>query len=119
MHSSKELEAYIDMPQLLDHIEGDRELLFELLALCRDDLPRNLMALREAIDGDNFKDAAIAAHGMKGMMANLSAATLASMASEMESAASVGDAEKLKKLMSDMDVEVDGFLGVLHALEVD
>ena len=44
------LEQYVDMTELLHRVEGDRELLMELLTLFQEDFPRLRDALHAAVD---------------------------------------------------------------------
>ncbi len=115
MHSFAQLEAYVDLPELLNRVEGDRELLAELFRLSRDDLPENREALHEAIDGVDLGKVAIAAHKLKGMLANLSATRLASLAAQIERAARAGDNEMVKNKLPGFDAEIDGFAAALSA----
>lgn len=115
MHSFALLEAYVNLPELLNRVEGDRELLAEVFTLSREELPANRDALHAAIDGFDLGEAAIAAHKLKGMLANLSAAILASLASEIEAAARAGDTEKIKELCRDLDARIDGFAAAMNA----
>lgn len=119
MYSFSLLERYIKLPELLDRVEGDRELLVELFALFLDDLPGNREALLKAIDGGDLVGAAGEAHKLKGMLANLSAVHIASLASEIESAARDGNIDRIKRLMPDLDAEIDGFSAALNAFLVD
>ncbi len=115
MYSFALIERYVKLPELLDRVEGDLELLAELLRLFLDDLPENRDALLKAIEGDDLGGAAIAAHKLKGMLANLSAIQMASLASEIELAARSGDLDKIKPLLPILEVEVDGVSTALNA----
>lgn len=115
MSSLASLEQYVKVPDLLDRVEGDRELLRELFRLFLEDLPGDRNGLLEAIEGGDHRGAIGAAHKLKGMLANLSAVHMAALASEIESAARAEDTEKTKRLLSDLDVEIEGFSAALNA----
>lgn len=71
---------------------GGPELLAELIELFLEDAPQRLSALEEALhgaDGDGVRDAA---HGLKSSAANLGAAILSRVCSDLELAARRGDA---------------------------
>jgi two-component system sensor histidine kinase/response regulator len=116
MDSFALLEAYVNLPELLNRVEGDRELAAELFALFRDDLPAHRDALHRAIAGGDLEEAASVVHKLRGMLASLSAAHLASLASEVESAARARDTKKIQQLLPEMDGETDRFMAALTAL---
>jgi HPt (histidine-containing phosphotransfer) domain-containing protein len=55
-----------DRGELLARVDNDRELLYELLTIFKEEFPRRLQALREAVDSGDGKLVAVAAHGLKG-----------------------------------------------------
>lgn len=118
MYSFTLLERYVKLPELLDRVEGDRELLVELFGLFLEDLPGNQDGLLKAIDAGNLVEATGAAHKLKGMLANLSATHLASLASEIELAARAGDTHKINQLLPDLGVGIEGFSAALNAFLV-
>ena len=109
------IEQYVKLPELLDRVEGDRELLVELFGLFLEELPGNRDALLKAIDAGDLEKTAGAAHKMKGMLANLSAFHMASLASEIELAARARDPAKMQLLVPDLDAAIDGFSAALNA----
>ena len=100
MKSVSILEDFVNLPELLDRVENDRELLEELIVLFHEDLPESRAALQTAIDGGDLREIERAAHRLKGMLANLSAKHIAALAAEIESAASAGYAPKTQALHS-------------------
>ncbi|MFZ1015561.1 MAG: Hpt domain-containing protein, partial [Terracidiphilus sp.] len=86
MKSATLLEGFVDFPELLDRVEGDQELLAELLALFQEDLPASRAGLQEAVARGELHEIERTAHALKGMLANLSAKHTAALAAEIESA---------------------------------
>jgi CheY-like chemotaxis protein len=74
----------LDLTELLARVENDRELLRDLLMISKEELPRHLKALREAVESGDGKRVASTAHTLKGMLANLSANHAAEAAAELE-----------------------------------
>jgi len=109
MKSFTFLEEFVNLPELLDRVENDKDLLAELLALFQEDLPESRAALQTAINGGNLRDIERAAHRLKGMLANLSARDTASLAAEIESTARAGNAQKIPELVSMFDLLITAF----------
>ena len=81
----KELAPLIfDHEELLARVENDRELLRDLLAIFKEDFPRQLLALREAVDAKDGNRLATAAHTLRGMLSNLAASQAAATAARLE-----------------------------------
>lgn len=85
--SGKSTVADFEVAELLARVDNDRELLRELLDIFKEDSPRHLQALREAISREDPGTVANEAHALKGMLSNLSAKQAAATAEELESLA--------------------------------
>jgi HPt (histidine-containing phosphotransfer) domain-containing protein len=81
----------VNMPDLLDRVDNDRELLQELFQLLRAEFPRLQIELQEAISSKNMQQTARSAHTLKGMFANLSIERAAATVETLENMASQGD----------------------------
>ena len=89
-----------NMNELLERLEGDQDLLRELLEMFRDDSQTTLGRAREALAREDLAEMSRAAHTLKGMLKNLSMNATAEIAAAVESAArngSRGEAEALFK----------------------
>jgi CheY-like chemotaxis protein len=73
-----------DQEELLARVENDRELLRDLLAIFKEEFPRQLLALREAVEAGDGDRVATAAHTLRGMLSNLSATQAAATAARLE-----------------------------------
>src|SRR5260370_19104155 len=62
-----------DREELLARVDNDRELLQDLLRIFKEEFPKQLQALREAVRFADGERGAAAAHTMKGMLSNLAA----------------------------------------------
>jgi HPt (histidine-containing phosphotransfer) domain-containing protein len=109
------LEEFVNLPDLLGRVENDRELLIELLTLFQEELPGSREALQSAIRTGDLRETANAAHRFKGMLANLSVKSDASLAAEIEAAARAGDSQKIRELIPAFESRVDAFSAALQA----
>jgi HPt (histidine-containing phosphotransfer) domain-containing protein len=92
-----------DHAELLARVDNDRELLHDLLTIFKQEFPRHLKALRAAVESEDGKLVAVAAHTLKGMLLNLAAG---------QAAAAVGRLEQLAR-----NGETSGFQDALAAFE--
>ena len=84
MSQGKSSVVEFEVDELLARVDNDRELLRELLDIFKDDSPRHLQALREAVGRADTLMVASEAHALKGMLSNLSAKPAAAKAAELE-----------------------------------
>jgi len=77
-------KAIMDLTELLERVENDRELMRDLLLIFKEEFPRHLQALRDAVDSMDGERVAAEAHTMKGMLSTLSATSAASAAARLE-----------------------------------
>src|SRR6266481_1335052 len=73
-----------DHQELLARVENDRELLRDLLTIFKEDFPRQLLTLREAVEAKDGDLVATAAHSLRGMLSNLAASQAAATAARLE-----------------------------------
>ncbi len=82
-----------DLEATLKALDGDQELLAEMIALFQQDAPRRLAALEQAQRQGNAAALAEAAHAIKGMAGHFHAENLRAQAAALEQAARAGDAD--------------------------
>ncbi|MBI1764108.1 MAG: PAS domain S-box protein [Acidobacteria bacterium] len=87
-------EKVFDETALLAQVEGDTELLTELVELFAGDSPRLLTELKQALDTGHSKAVAQAAHALKGAASNFGAQDVVALARRLEEA---GRAETLRE----------------------
>jgi two-component system, sensor histidine kinase and response regulator len=100
------LGGFVDLPDLLARVEGDRDLLTELIVIFREELPGLHGALHVATDMGDLSQAAKAAHTLKGMLANMSMKRGATIAADIEMAARSGHLPSLKGTLASFDSEI-------------
>lgn len=75
---------FIDLEELLERTENDRELMRDLLTIFKEEFPQRHQALREAIESLNATHVVMESHALKGMLSNLAAVEAAAAVAELE-----------------------------------
>jgi HPt (histidine-containing phosphotransfer) domain-containing protein len=91
---------------LLDRVENDQELLRDLLAIFKQDSPRHLHCLKEAVLHLEMKQIQASSHTLKGMLSNLSMDRAADAAANLERMGSHGERAGLKDALTLLEQEV-------------
>jgi HPt (histidine-containing phosphotransfer) domain-containing protein len=84
------LGANFEVAELLARVDNDRDLLRELLDIFKDDAPRHLETLRDAVARGDTAKVASEAHALRGMLSNLSAKKAGAAAATLEQLARTG-----------------------------
>ncbi len=84
-------EEALDRAALLERVEGDEEMLAELVAVFLEDCPRLLAALGEAIGQGNAEAVREAAHGLKGSVGYFGSPAAQTAALRLETMGQSGD----------------------------
>jgi len=105
----------INFPELLSRVDNDRELLLDLFAIFKDDFPRRLQALQDAVSRDDMKRIATVSHTLKGMLLNLAVTRAAKGAAQLEELAHSGENSSVRKALAAFEMEVRGLLPEMEA----
>jgi HPt (histidine-containing phosphotransfer) domain-containing protein len=100
--------ASVNLQELLNRVDNDRQLLHELLSIFKEEFPGNLQNLRAAVAAGNFSEVAKLSHTLKGTLSNLAVAAGAASAAALEHAARSGDSTRVQAAFSDFDKTVAG-----------
>ena len=76
----------IDRVEALERVEGDVDLLRELVEVFLEDVPTRMAEIREALERRDAEGLRSAAHSLKGAAANLSACAVSAAAERLEMA---------------------------------
>jgi CheY-like chemotaxis protein len=114
--NSQESGEQIDRVSLLERVEGDQELLTEMIHLFQDDVPNLLTAMRDALQRGDMALLERSAHSLKGAVGNLSAQAAAAAASRLEKDAKNRDAESAEKSLAEVERAVKHLLPALAEL---
>jgi two-component system sensor histidine kinase/response regulator len=93
----------IDRVSLLERVEGDQELLVEMVRLFQGDLPNLVAAMRGALEGEDMVVLERSAHSLKGALGNLSAKAAAADALQLENDARSKDKESARKSLAQVE----------------
>jgi len=97
----------IDLADVLRRIGNDKEFLYELLEMYRNDFPVKIKALKKSIIDRNFRKIQEIGHYLKGSSANLSLTFLENTSFVLECAGKEKDIEKAKKALQNLNKEFD------------
>lgn len=96
-------EEIIDVPEFLDRVMEDKDLLKELLDIFVADFDQKREELSKAIGTNDFDTIRNVAHSLKGASGNISAKPLREVCVTLESKGKSGDSEGLEQLLTDLD----------------
>ena len=106
----------LDRASLLERVEGDQELLAEMIQLFLADAPQLLGSMRTALQKGDMILLERSAHSMKGAAGNMSAQVTVNSALRLEQSAKKGDAESSKVNLGALEAAVERLLPVLADL---
>jgi PAS domain S-box-containing protein len=106
----------LDTAALLERVEGDRDLLEELVQLFTQECPANMAAIRQAQDDRDVPLLERLAHTLKGASANLGAQRVFASASELEAHARAEDWDHTGVAIENLQRELSRLLPELDSL---
>ncbi len=99
----------IDLNEVMDRVEGDKDLLIELIEIFLSDYPIRMDNLRKAEQENNIDEIKNVAHSLKGASANISAKPISQIFLEIETKAKEGQSidmmscdQRLESLMNEL-----------------
>ncbi len=96
-------EEIIDLKDVLERVQDDKELLNELLDIYQEDFLIKRKALGEAIAGNDIPKIKEVAHSMKGASGNISAKPLYAACLKLESLAKEGKTDGMQEVAESID----------------
>ena len=112
----QESHEQIDRVSLLERVEGDQELLTEMIHLFQEDAPNLLTAMRDALHRGDMAVLERSAHSLKGAVSNLSAKATAAVASQLEKDAKNKDVDSARRSLVEVERAVKNLLPALAEL---
>ncbi len=100
-------QRVINEEELLDRLDGDRELLTELACLFVEEIPSMLNPIRAAVRDQNAAQLKRAAHALKGAVGNLSAYPTYRAALKLEIIGSENKFEEAEGALFALEVEIN------------
>jgi PAS domain S-box-containing protein len=107
--------AAFDFDAALDHVEGDRELLDEVVRIFSDECPRKMEEIRNSIRAADPLLLERAAHSLKGAASNLCAAGVMHFAEDLEQSARAKDVSRAGTQFQSLEAAVKKLLNELEA----
>ena len=107
----------IDLNRALDEFMGEKEVLFSVLNEFVEKVRSQIETIKEAFLNLDFKEIAREAHSIKGGAANLTANKVAGIASALEKAAGLNQAELARQLVSQLEdkfLQLESYLQSEH-----
>ena len=101
--------------ELLERVDGDRELLCDLLRMFREDAPAGLAKANSKLTEGDMTELSRAAHGLKGMFKNLSMNRAAEAAYVLEEAAREERREKVAESYQQLALALREVLPMVEA----
>ena len=89
-HDLISLDSVMNLAEAMDNMDGDAELLQEIVTIFMETSPEQMAALANSIAAGEVKDVAIKAHGMKGGASNFCARKFVASALRLELLAKTG-----------------------------
>ncbi len=109
----------IDKVEILDRVDGDLELLLELIDLFRDDSSRLISELRTAVSREDAALIEQNAHALKGSVGNFGAAMAYSAAAKLEAIGGTGDLSEAAGAFGVLETEIERVQNALASYAVE
>jgi hypothetical protein len=99
-----------DPATLLAQLDGDGELLMQLVDLLLEDCPQRIADLREALEARDVKVLALTAHTLKGSLRILQVESATAAAQKLERLATGGDWKRIMDAVASLEAQLDVLL---------
>jgi two-component system, sensor histidine kinase and response regulator len=106
----------VDADELMERLDGDRQLLIELTDIFRRDYPQQLELIRQAIAQENAIGLTRASHALKGALSSLSACEAREIAASLEEMGTTGNLQHARAGLHDLEGELVKAVESLAAL---
>jgi HPt (histidine-containing phosphotransfer) domain-containing protein len=106
----------LDVPALLEWFSGNRKLLRSIVKTFRDDCPRMMARIRNALAANDANLLADGAHALKGSVGNFGPTAALDTIREMEKLARQGKLDGAWELYATLEDEIALLLPALHAI---
>ncbi len=103
-----------DIDAALKHVEGDRDLLDEIIRIFADQCPKTMYEIQNAVRAADLPTLERAAHFLKGSASNLCATGVTQAAAKLEESARSGDSSRSREQFETLEREVGKLLSELE-----
>ena len=101
------LNDAIDLPDVMERVQDDKELLLELLVIFQDDFLKKRQALGAAVAAGDIPKVKELAHSIKGSSGNISAKAMHATCLELETMAKSNSTANMPALVKQIDVQFE------------
>lgn len=102
--------ASVNLSELLARVDNDRELLFDLLSIFKEEFPAYLESLGQAVTRRDAAEIASVSHTLKGMLSNLAVSRAAISIARIEQLARAGEIASLPDAFAAFQIDVQALL---------
>lgn len=113
------MDDVVDLHEALERVQGDRELLLELIGIFLEDCPKKVDAIKEAIAKGDFLLLREAAHSMKGASGNISAKKLYQTFLAIEEMGKKNDLQSAQEVLEDLEGQLKDLKDYLAKLKAE
>ncbi len=110
-------DPVFDFSTTLDNLDGDKELLKDLVALFIEDAPNHLNALKIAVEQGSIEEIKRHAHTLKGASANIGARQIREEAVKLEVAANADNLPAAATHISELHTQFDHLVQTASSLD--
>jgi two-component system, sensor histidine kinase and response regulator len=108
-----EASGVVDFDRLLERVGGDRKALAQLVGIFREDAPKQIARVREAVQDQDAPALRAAAHAIKGAVANFAAPEATDAAVRLQRIGESGDLANAEGALARLEHEIGKVLGAL------
>jgi HPt (histidine-containing phosphotransfer) domain-containing protein len=112
----KDADSLIDREGLMDRVDGDLELMGDLIDLFNSECPRLIGEMQTAAERGDLEAVRKSAHAFKGAVGNFSQSGAFIAAGRIEQLAASGDRPRAVALITDLEHEAQRLLDALRTL---
>jgi HPt (histidine-containing phosphotransfer) domain-containing protein len=100
-------EEIIDLPDVMERVQDDKELLLELLDIFQEDFQKKRQVLVDAVAAGNIEKVKETAHSIKGSSGNISAKPMHASCLKLEQLAKSGNTTGMSDLITVIDSQFE------------
>jgi HPt (histidine-containing phosphotransfer) domain-containing protein len=105
----------VDLPDLLERVDNDHDLLCELIGMFKEEFPLVLQSLKQSVVREDIKNVEVTSHALKGMLSALSVTRAAAIAARLEEMGRDGKTLGMTEALALLEHEVSTLLPELDA----
>lgn len=112
-------EEILDLKELLDRVQDDKELILELFEIFMEDYTKKREQLTGAFTSENFENIRSIAHSLKGASGNISAKALREAFLKLEEVGKANSLEGHEDLLKLIDEQYEALTGRIEEVKAE